>query len=272
MTDHDNGIRTCSTCGDEFDVESEGSEEDGMCFMCEEYFFCASCGVELCKPSECPQGTKFQCSCGVIHRRKDDKMVISGGPEDRPEAHDDDGDDDDGGLQELIEGDQRIGHVLTDIHAERLRQNSKWGRRPGEWKATPFIKLAVLVEELGEVAKSLLEAHPISHLKTELIQVSAVAAAWAEDCDSGTEQLLHDQQADRAQGTDLQGQLEPVTEETPPGSTVVLLDDEGRAHVTRTRSSPWRIGNGTLVVSVMGRTGGYMAQRCHVLSRPGDPR
>jgi NTP pyrophosphatase (non-canonical NTP hydrolase) len=46
-------------------------------------------------------------------------------------------------------------------------------------------KLAVLVEEVGEVARELCESRaesrsPDSNLKTELIQLAAVAVAWSE--------------------------------------------------------------------------------------------
>ena len=40
-------------------------------------------------------------------------------------------------------------------------------------------KLAVLTEETGEVARALLEQDP-DQLRTELVQVAAVAVAWLE--------------------------------------------------------------------------------------------
>lgn len=258
MSDDSEFTATCKECGQEYDIESEGSDEvENLCFACEEYFFCVNCGVELCKPSECGQGGEFKCSCGVIHRRRGDKMIISGGPEDQGPFESPE-------LNDVIEGEQRITHVLNDIHTERLRQNNKWGRKPGEWNKSPFLKLTVLAEEFGEVAEALLERRPIPDLKKELIQVAAVAAAWAEDCDSGVEKHGDSTMLDFKK-------LERVNEQTPRSSVVILIDDSGDAHITFTRSEPWKLGDGTLVVKVNGRTGGYRADRCHVLSRQGDP-
>jgi NTP pyrophosphatase (non-canonical NTP hydrolase) len=42
------------------------------------------------------------------------------------------------------------------------------------------VKLAVLMEEVGEVARALIEKEPVDDLRAELIQVAAVAHAWAE--------------------------------------------------------------------------------------------
>jgi hypothetical protein len=44
----------------------------------------------------------------------------------------------------------------------------------------PEIKLPVLLEEVGEVAIAMNDNEPLSNLRTELIQVAAVASAWAE--------------------------------------------------------------------------------------------
>lgn len=41
-------------------------------------------------------------------------------------------------------------------------------------------KLAILVEEVGEVAKALNEGVTIKELRAELVQVAAVAVAWVE--------------------------------------------------------------------------------------------
>jgi len=180
----DSGIKACSVCGKEYDVESEESENPGMCFVCEDYLDCCHCGVELCKPSECPDGCRFGCSsCGVNQRRRGSRMVVEGGPDDRAFESEH--------LNNVLEGEKRITRALHDIKEERHRQNEKWKREPGEWVSHPFVKLGVLAEEFGEVARALLERSPIAHLKKELIQVAAVAAAWAEDCDSGMETKLH---------------------------------------------------------------------------------
>jgi NTP pyrophosphatase (non-canonical NTP hydrolase) len=72
--------------------------------------------------------------------------------------------------------------IINDIHKERVRQNKKWGVQRhdhGTW-------LQILVEEVGEVAQAMQSAKrwgketDASDLYTELIHVSAVAAAIAE--------------------------------------------------------------------------------------------
>ena len=70
--------------------------------------------------------------------------------------------------------------VLEDVARERERQNDKWGRIPGHWPSHNGVKLAVLVEEVGEVASALYDGHGPNRLREELIQVAAVAVAWAE--------------------------------------------------------------------------------------------
>ena len=79
--------------------------------------------------------------------------------------------------------------VLADIAAERERQAVKWNR-PHEFgygdcsssQVEPMVKLAVLGEEFGEVARALLEpdTHGPRELYDELCQVAAVAVAWME--------------------------------------------------------------------------------------------
>ena len=70
--------------------------------------------------------------------------------------------------------------VLATVAAERERQNRIWARFPGEWSAPDGEKLAVLVEEVGEVARAILETESPERLRAELVQVAAVAVAWAE--------------------------------------------------------------------------------------------
>jgi hypothetical protein len=72
--------------------------------------------------------------------------------------------------------------VLADVLKERVRQNNKWGvqrHEDGRW-------LSILGEEFGEVCQALQDGM-ISQKETdannkyiELIQVAAVAMAWAE--------------------------------------------------------------------------------------------
>lgn len=76
--------------------------------------------------------------------------------------------------------------VMRLVQRERQRQHQKWDR-PHEWGwgdcsstgvARP-VKLAVLLEETGEVARAVLERDAPS-LRRELVQVAAVAMAWLE--------------------------------------------------------------------------------------------
>lgn len=78
----------------------------------------------------------------------------------------------------------KLASFLDEITQERRRQDDKWGTNrvlpSGVW-------LAILMEEVGEVAESILENYEGKHhLKNELTQVAAVCAAWAESLDEGT--------------------------------------------------------------------------------------
>jgi NTP pyrophosphatase (non-canonical NTP hydrolase) len=55
------------------------------------------------------------------------------------------------------------------VYKEIKRQDEKWG----EQNHSPYIWLAILVEEIGGVAKAVLENKP-DEIYTELIQVIAV--------------------------------------------------------------------------------------------------
>lgn len=66
--------------------------------------------------------------------------------------------------------------VVSDVLAERRRQIEKWGvqtHAPGQWSL-------ILGEEYGEVCQAALES---ANLREELVQVAAVALAWAEQLD-----------------------------------------------------------------------------------------
>jgi NTP pyrophosphatase (non-canonical NTP hydrolase) len=67
-----------------------------------------------------------------------------------------------------------------DIFTERERQLELWGFQ----MVTPAVWLAILTEEVGEVAKEIAEAEilgkEMSGYRTELIQVAAVALAAIE--------------------------------------------------------------------------------------------
>ncbi len=76
--------------------------------------------------------------------------------------------------------------IRRAIDMERDRQQEKWGgtHRWGQGDCssamvTRTVKVAVLTEECGEVARAVLEDDDMG-LVEELIQVAAVAIAWIE--------------------------------------------------------------------------------------------
>lgn len=84
--------------------------------------------------------------------------------------------------------DQRCENALEAVLDERQRQENHW---PGQTCADALphtAKLAILLEEVGEVAHELtealnagdIEAPDTDKLRTELVQVAAVAVAWIE--------------------------------------------------------------------------------------------
>lgn len=100
----------------------------------------------------------------------------------------------------------RNGPIYERIHAERIRAHAKHG--PNGMEAAYYDDpawLAVLTEEVGEVARELCEhrhildnagdrphftlEHALSNhrrrLHDELVQVAAMAAAWAEAIEAG---------------------------------------------------------------------------------------
>lgn len=64
--------------------------------------------------------------------------------------------------------------VLRAIEAERARQDARFGSH--EW-VPDYLWLAILTEEVGEVARDLQERRDV---RRELVQVAAVAVAWLE--------------------------------------------------------------------------------------------
>lgn len=76
--------------------------------------------------------------------------------------------------------------IFAAITAERVRQQAKWGG-PHPWGegdcsgdgVALTVKLVVLMEEVGEVARAVLERDPAS-LRAEATQVAAVAVAILE--------------------------------------------------------------------------------------------
>lgn len=76
--------------------------------------------------------------------------------------------------------------VYALIDKERARQAEKWSG-PHDWGkgdcSSPYVsrpvKVAVLTEEVGEVARAMLDGDG-EGLRRELVQVAAVAVAWLE--------------------------------------------------------------------------------------------
>jgi hypothetical protein len=56
-------------------------------------------------------------------------------------------------------------------------------------------------------------------------------------------------------------------EDLPEGTPVLLVNDLGLYELTKTRSLPWKLGHGELVVMVEGRSGGYAFDRIWVASK-----
>lgn len=75
-----------------------------------------------------------------------------------------------------------IEKILLLIVQERIRQDELYGKNR---TLSPLLWLTILTEELGEVARAILEHDP-ENLKTELIQLTAVAIAWLQGGDYET--------------------------------------------------------------------------------------
>ena len=96
----------------------------------------------------------------------------------------------------------RLSNVIADVIIERSRQDNlqKQGRFPwtcADIEVPDANKLAILTEEVGEVAREISESfvwpedpERRERLRTELIQVAAVAVGWAEGLDEQMEQEL----------------------------------------------------------------------------------
>ena len=76
--------------------------------------------------------------------------------------------------------------ALSDVLAERARQDAKWG----EQNHDPFTYLAILTEEVGEFSQEALtvrfgakDIDAIGRMRTEAVQVAAVALAMVECLD-----------------------------------------------------------------------------------------
>lgn len=87
-----------------------------------------------------------------------------------------------------------IDEIADQIIAERFRQSEKWAGRHAHGSgdcSSPdvplMVKVAVLAEECGEVAKAALDHGYSLPLRVELVQVAAVAVAILEGMDQWPE-------------------------------------------------------------------------------------
>ncbi len=90
--------------------------------------------------------------------------------------------------------DGSIGEALRDVYNERLRQeqlkaDGRFKYTCADREPTNVEKFAILGEEIGEVARVVVEMGGLANdvhgknLKKELIQVAAVCIAWIESLD-----------------------------------------------------------------------------------------
>lgn len=97
-----------------------------------------------------------------------------------------------------------LARVLSDVAAERSRQNDRWGDQSGH---ADFVWLGILTEEVGESAQAVLHdtfgGKASGTLYAELVQVAAVAVAWLE--------ALHDRGARALPAPEVGEQLRRVT-------------------------------------------------------------
>ena len=71
--------------------------------------------------------------------------------------------------------------AIGDVIEERQRQDAKWGDQSGLPRER---MLAVLMEEVGEVAEAILANGKPRDLRAELVQVAAVAVQMIEHIDA----------------------------------------------------------------------------------------
>lgn len=73
--------------------------------------------------------------------------------------------------------------IYRFISAERMRQSVKHpGQTIADDTTDPYKKLAILLEEVGEVARAMLDGKPIE-MRTELLEVAACCVGWLESLD-----------------------------------------------------------------------------------------
>lgn len=78
-----------------------------------------------------------------------------------------------------------VSSALADVLTERTRQDARWG----EQNHDPFTYLAILIEEVGELAQAALHSRfggsAATGLRAEAVQAAAVALAIVESLDRG---------------------------------------------------------------------------------------
>jgi NTP pyrophosphatase (non-canonical NTP hydrolase) len=77
------------------------------------------------------------------------------------------------------------GDAVESVYRERIRQEDlkskgKFDHTCADSAMSHGECLLVLMEEVGEVSRAILDSQPLSELRDELIQVAAVATAWSE--------------------------------------------------------------------------------------------
>lgn len=77
----------------------------------------------------------------------------------------------------------RWGNAALDAGAERKRAHAKHSAKGKSAEQMPWTDpfwLPVLVEEVGEVARAMCDREPPARVREEMIQVAAMALAWAD--------------------------------------------------------------------------------------------
>lgn len=59
--------------------------------------------------------------------------------------------------------------------------------------------------------------------------------------------------------------LRPLCAKDDVGTEVIVVLDDLHLRVTKTRSVPWEVGHGDLLVLLEGKSGGYKMDRCWVV-------
>lgn len=70
-------------------------------------------------------------------------------------------------------------HIYAAINNERHDQDRQWGTIPRGLSLPKWT--AILTEEVGEVARAVIDDQPLKELRQELVEVAAVAVAIIEE-------------------------------------------------------------------------------------------